>query len=82
MRKLSTEALVAILVALLSLILSAYTGYSSNDKDMSNRMTAVETKQKSDREQYAESIQHVEKAVLRVDSKVDRLIEWALGAKK
>lgn len=68
--RLSSEALAAIIIALLSLALSAYAGYSHNDKDISNRVTAIETQQKND----GATIQ-------RVESKVDQLVAWALGKK-
>jgi hypothetical protein len=70
-RKLSAEAYVAIVIALLSLFLSAFVGYSHNDRDISNRVSVIETQQKND----GATIQ-------RVESKVDRLVEWALGSKK
>lgn len=69
-KQLSSEALVAILVALLSLAVSAYAGYAHNDKDISNRVSVIETQQKND----GATIQ-------RVEGKVDRLVEWALGKK-
>jgi hypothetical protein len=64
----SSEALAAIIIALLSLAVAAWSDYSHNDKEIASRVTAVETQQKGDHE-----------GIQRVESKVDRLVEWALG---
>lgn len=58
--------LAPILLALVSLLFSAYVGYSNNDKSLSSRITAVETQQKNDRE-----------AIQRIENKLDRFYsEW------
>jgi hypothetical protein len=58
----------AILIALLSMLVSAFTGYSHNDKDIASRISVVETQQKGDHE-----------GIQRVETKVDRLLDWAIG---
>lgn len=58
----------SLILAGVSLIVSAYAGYNHNDKAMEHRVTTIEVQQKND----ASTIQ-------RVESKVDKLVEWALG---
>lgn len=77
-QKLTADILVPVILALGSLLLSGYAAYSHNDKEISNRVTAVETQQKNDHE----GIQRVETQLEKVDGKIDRLVEWALGSKK
>lgn len=72
------STLAAIIIAIVSALLSGWVGYSHNDKEISNRVVAVETQQKNDHE----GITRVEGKVDKVDSKVDRLVEWAFGSKK
>lgn len=60
--------IVAVVIALLSLIVSGYASYSHNDKEISNRVTAVEVQQRNDTD-----------GIKRVEGKVDRLLDWALG---
>jgi hypothetical protein len=55
--------------------ISAYANYTHNDKAIAERLTAVEVQQKNDQT----SIQRVEVKMDRIDSKLDRLVEWALG---
>lgn len=45
--KIPTRAdwIVPFIIAFLSLLMSGYVGYTKTDKDMSNRVTAVETRQ-------------------------------------
>jgi len=47
-KRLWSEAIAALVIALLSLALSAYAGYTHNDKEVSNRVTAIETQQVND----------------------------------
>lgn len=53
-----------IVIALLSLAVSAYAGYSHNDKELAQRISVVETQQKNDG-----------KGLERIENKVDRLLE-------
>lgn len=76
-KRLTPEIVVTIVIALLSLVLSAYAGYSHNDKEITSRVVAVETQQKNDHD----AINRVEGKVDKVDGKLDRLVEWALGKK-
>jgi hypothetical protein len=64
-------------IAFVSLALSAYAAYSHNDKDLSNRVVAVETQQKNDHERAADD----RDAVKRIESKVDRLLYLQTGVK-
>jgi hypothetical protein len=59
-----------ILAALLSLAVSAFAGYFHNDKELAQRITAVEVQQKNDT-----------KAIDRVESKLDKLYEYLTGRK-
>lgn len=65
------EVLSAILIALLSLVLSAYSGYSHNDKQIEHRLSVVETQQQNDGPRLE-----------RMENKLDKLVEWALGHKE
>lgn len=56
---------------LITLGVSGWVGYSHNDKEITNRVTAVETQQKADDKR----LERIEVAVDRVDQKVDRLLE-------
>jgi hypothetical protein len=64
-----------VIIAIVSLLLSAYIGYSHNDKDISNRMVTVETQQKNDEQ----ALIRIENQVDKTNLKIDRLVEWALG---
>jgi hypothetical protein len=75
MSRLLSSHLVAIVMAILSLMVSGFVGYSHNDKDLAQRVTAVETQQKNDHE----GINRVDESIHRVDAKVDKLLDWALG---
>ena len=60
--------LVTVALALASLLFAAWTGYSSNDKTMAQRISTLETQQRNDTA-----------AIIRVETKLDRLIEWTRG---
>lgn len=62
----SPEALTAIIIALLSLILSAYSGYNHNDKEMTSRIAVLETHRTDDKERLD-----------RIETKIDSLLHWA-----
>lgn len=59
-----------LLPALIAAGLSLVAGYFHNDKDLTSRVTAVETQQKNDHE-----------AIVHTSEQVDKLVEWALGHK-
>lgn len=61
--------LVPVLIALSSLVVSGWVGYGSNDKDMSNRVTAVEVQQEND----GKHLEHIEQRFDKQDEKLDRL---------
>ena len=69
--------LVALIIALVSLLVSAWGGYAYNDKVISERVTAVETQQKDD----GQSINRVEQKIDTIDNKVDQLVLGLLGKK-
>lgn len=56
--------LVPVGIALLSLVISAWTGYTSSDKELNRRITTVETQQKNDGSRLE-----------RIENKVDRILE-------
>lgn len=64
-----------IVIAVLSLAMSAWVSYAHNDKDLTSRVTAVETQQKNDHE----GMQRVDGKLDKLDEKVNKLVEWALG---
>lgn len=74
-RKYDYMLIATIVIALMSFIVSAYAGYTSNDKVTSGRITALESQQQNDRE----SIIRIENRVDKANDKLDRLVEWALG---
>ena len=55
----------------LELALSAFTGYTHNDKDISNRVSVVETQQRNDGLRQDST----DKRLQRIEDKVDRLLE-------
>lgn len=57
------------LVPFILVALSAFAAYSHNDKDISNRLTAVETQQRSD----APRLQRIED---KLDKVVDKIVGW------
>lgn len=59
-----------ILLALLSLVLSAYASYNHNDKQIEHRLTAVEKQQENDAPRLE-----------RMENKIDKLVDWAMGGK-
>ena len=68
MKRCSPDVMVAIVLALLSLAVAAYGGYARNDKGIAERLTGVEVQQRNDAER-----------VQRIEAKLDRLMDWALG---
>lgn len=60
--------IVPFIVLLLSLLVAGFSAYSHNDKELSNRITAVETVQQEQKE-------NVNKRLDRIENKIDRLIE-------
>lgn len=56
--------LLPLMVALASLVISAYVGYASNDKDLAQRVTSVEAKQGE-----------TQPRLIRIEDKVDDLVK-------
>ena len=63
------STLAAVAIAVLSFLVSAYVGYSHNDKETASRISVVETQQKND----GATIQRIEGKVDTLDSKLDAL---------
>lgn len=59
---------IPLIIAGLSFALSGYAEYNRSDKDVSNRLTALETQRDSQQRQ----LDHIQ-------SQVDKLVDWALG---
>lgn len=59
-----------LLPALIAAGLSLIAGYLHNDKDLTSRVVALETKQTDDHD-----------SIVHTRDQVDRLVEWALGHK-
>jgi hypothetical protein len=55
---------IPVVVLLLSLLSSAYVAYSHNDKELAQRVTAVETRQEG-----------TDKRLDRIEDKIDRILE-------
>lgn len=70
----STKLLVTIILALLSLVVSAWNGYSRNDKANAVEIAKLQTQQKNDQD----AIVRVEVKVDKVDGKIDRVIDLML----
>lgn len=70
--------LVAVILALLSLVVAGFSGYSHNDKDLTSRIVKVETRQDG----MDRSLDRVESKLDEVNRKVDRLMELMIGGKK
>lgn len=70
--------LTSLIVALLSLALSAFVGYTRTDRETAARITAVEVQQKNDHD----GIGRVENKVDELNRKVDRLVEGMLRGSK
>lgn len=56
------------------LILSSYVAYTRNDKEISNRIVALETKEEEDDKR----LERIETAVTKVDGKVDKVLNYLL----
>jgi type II secretory pathway pseudopilin PulG len=67
--------IISIIGFILSVAISSYAGYTHNDKDLSNRMTAVEVQQKNDKEAAAE----MKTDIRDIKKDVSDLVKWALG---
>lgn len=63
--------LLPLALALLSLAVSGWSNYNRTDREMSNRVTAVETQQRNDGLQ----LERIERRVERVDEKVDKVLD-------
>lgn len=66
-RQFVASILVPVLIALCGVAISAFASYTHNDKSLSNRITAVETKQDDDRQTLGE-----------IKGTVDRIYEMML----
>lgn len=62
---------VAVLLSILAMLGTLYSGYAHADKESSIRLTTVETQQKD----QDDKINHIQ-------SQVDKLVEWAMGSTK
>ena len=62
---------IAIATGVLSLVVSAYVGYSSNDKVLAVKVGQVETQQKND----GDRLNRIENNINNIDDKVDRILE-------
>lgn len=60
--------LLPVIIALVSLFVSAFVGYSNNNTVIAERMKAVETQQANDRE-----------TLKRIEQKVDRVVDKVVG---
>lgn len=65
MRK-SPDALAAIILALLSFVVTAYASYAHNDKELTSRIAVLETHRTDDKERLD-----------RIETKIDSLLRWA-----
>ena len=63
------STIASVILAMLALLVSAYAGYSHNDKETTSRISVVETQQKND----GATIQRIEGKVDTLDSKLDTL---------
>lgn len=64
-----------LVVAIISLTLSAFNSYTRNAQDLSNRVAIIENQQRND----GAAIQRVESKVDKVDGKVDKLSDYLMG---
>lgn len=60
--------IIPFIIAGASMVMSAYATYTHNDRDLSNRVTALESHRQDD----AQKLDHIQ-------SQVDKLVDWALG---
>lgn len=63
--------LVPIVMAILSMFGTSFVAYTKNDKDVSNRLTTIES-QRAENQQRLERIEHTTE---RLEDKIDRLVE-------
>ena len=63
------STIASVILAMLAFLVSAYAGYSSNDKETAQRITVVETQQKND----GAAINRIEGKVDTLDTKLDAL---------
>lgn len=61
--------IISIIIAISSIVLSAYTSYNVNDKVLSGKVIALETQQKND----AQRMQSIDDTLLRIDTKLDKI---------
>lgn len=59
---------IPLVVAGASLLMTGYAEYTHNDRDISNRVTALESHRQDD----AQKLDHIQ-------AQVDKLVDWALG---
>ena len=71
------STLAAVIIAVVSFLVTAYASYAHNDKDITSRVVAVEVKQTNDHD----AIIRIEAKQDKTNDKLDRLVEWALGGK-
>jgi hypothetical protein len=70
MATVKTEWLLPLVIAGVSLAVSSWASYTSNDKELTSRVTAIETQQKNDL-----------KSIDRIETKLDKLYEYLTGRK-
>ena len=63
------STIASVILAMLAFLVSAYAGYSHNDKETAQRITVVETQQKND----GAAINRIEGKVDTLDNKLDKL---------
>lgn len=69
------DKIVPILLALLSLVVSGYVGYSNNDKAVAVEIATLKTQRSGDKEQ----LDRIERTVNRLENKVDDLLRDSRG---
>ena len=67
-----------VVIALLSLIISGYVGYSANNKDVTGRLATLEAYREND----SPRLSRIEAKVDQVDDKIDALKNLILGTLK
>lgn len=73
----SKDSKVAIWIAVIALLGNLYIEMTHDDKANAVKIATLEAHQK----QEETSMEKVDHAIERVNDKVDKLVEWALGAK-
>lgn len=64
-------------ISIVGFAVSVYVAYNQNDKEVSNRIVALETKDEEDDKR----LERIETAVSKVDTKVDKVLDHLLARK-